>query len=174
MTPRPWTAPSTTSATSGMRSSSSTCWTGPSSSSRSARRPSFVDMETGERLQVDPAYVRDDYRRQLDGVPRPLSTDLRRLPVRLCADRYVGSFRPHALAVPGETDPAMTFAAPLFLLAATGRADPGGAAPDPPAEGQGGAVQHAPVPPGQRPADPAAEVCRGHVAPGRAGGRAAA
>ena len=27
---------------------------------------SFVDMETGERLQVDPAYVRDEYRRQLD------------------------------------------------------------------------------------------------------------
>ncbi|MHB1556145.1 MAG: DUF58 domain-containing protein [Isosphaeraceae bacterium] len=26
----------------------------------------FVDMETGERLQVDPAYVRDDYRRQID------------------------------------------------------------------------------------------------------------
>jgi uncharacterized protein (DUF58 family) len=26
---------------------------------------SFVDMETGDRLQVDPAYVRDDYRRQL-------------------------------------------------------------------------------------------------------------
>ena len=27
---------------------------------------SFVDMETGERLQVDPAYVRDEYRRQVD------------------------------------------------------------------------------------------------------------
>jgi len=27
---------------------------------------SFLDMETGERIQVDPAYVRDDYRRQLD------------------------------------------------------------------------------------------------------------
>ncbi len=27
---------------------------------------SFVDMETGERLQVDPAYVREEYRRQLD------------------------------------------------------------------------------------------------------------
>ncbi len=26
----------------------------------------FVDMETGERLQVDPAYVRDDYRRQIE------------------------------------------------------------------------------------------------------------
>jgi uncharacterized protein (DUF58 family) len=25
----------------------------------------FVDLETGERLQVDPAYVRDDYRRQV-------------------------------------------------------------------------------------------------------------
>jgi uncharacterized protein (DUF58 family) len=25
----------------------------------------FVDMETGERIQVDPAYVRDDYRRQV-------------------------------------------------------------------------------------------------------------
>ena len=27
---------------------------------------SFLDMETGERIQVDPAYVRDDYRRQLE------------------------------------------------------------------------------------------------------------
>ena len=27
---------------------------------------SFIDMETGERIQVDPAYVRDDYRRQLE------------------------------------------------------------------------------------------------------------
>ena len=27
---------------------------------------SFVDMETGERIQVDPAYVRDDYRRQIE------------------------------------------------------------------------------------------------------------
>jgi uncharacterized protein (DUF58 family) len=26
----------------------------------------FVDMETGERIQVDPAYVRDDYRRQIE------------------------------------------------------------------------------------------------------------
>ena len=79
---------------------------------------SFVDMETGERIQVDPAYVRDDYRRQLDGVPRPLPEDLRGLPVRLRADRHLGALRSHAFAVPGETDPAMTFAAPLFLLAA--------------------------------------------------------
>jgi uncharacterized protein (DUF58 family) len=27
---------------------------------------SFVDIETGEKIQVDPAYVRDDYRRQLE------------------------------------------------------------------------------------------------------------
>jgi uncharacterized protein (DUF58 family) len=27
---------------------------------------SFIDMETGEKLQVDPAYVRDDYRRQME------------------------------------------------------------------------------------------------------------
>ncbi|MFO0908016.1 MAG: DUF58 domain-containing protein [Isosphaeraceae bacterium] len=27
---------------------------------------SFVDMETGERIQVDPAYVREEYRRQLE------------------------------------------------------------------------------------------------------------
>jgi uncharacterized protein (DUF58 family) len=26
----------------------------------------FVDMETGTRLQIDPAYVRDDYRQQID------------------------------------------------------------------------------------------------------------
>lgn len=26
----------------------------------------FVDMETGERLQIDPAYVRDEYRRQVE------------------------------------------------------------------------------------------------------------
>jgi uncharacterized protein (DUF58 family) len=26
----------------------------------------FVDMETGERIQVDPAYVREDYRRQIE------------------------------------------------------------------------------------------------------------
>jgi uncharacterized protein (DUF58 family) len=26
----------------------------------------FLDMETGEKIQVDPAYVREDYRRQLD------------------------------------------------------------------------------------------------------------
>lgn len=26
----------------------------------------FVDMETGERLQIDPSYVREDYRRQID------------------------------------------------------------------------------------------------------------
>ncbi len=27
---------------------------------------SFVDLETGEKLQVDPAYVRDEYRREVD------------------------------------------------------------------------------------------------------------
>lgn len=27
---------------------------------------SFVDMESGERIQVDPAYVRDDYRRRIE------------------------------------------------------------------------------------------------------------
>lgn len=27
---------------------------------------SFLDQETGERIQVDPAYVRDDYRRRMD------------------------------------------------------------------------------------------------------------
>jgi uncharacterized protein (DUF58 family) len=26
----------------------------------------FVDMETGERLQIDPSYVRDDYKRQME------------------------------------------------------------------------------------------------------------
>ena len=130
---------------------------------------SFVDMETGERIQVDPAYVRDDYRRQLDGVHRPLPADLRGLPVRLRADRHLGSLRSHALALPGETDPAMTFAAPLFLLAALAGLIPVVRAPDPPPEGQGGPVQHAPVPPDQRAADPAAEVHRGHVAPGSCG-----
>jgi hypothetical protein len=27
----------------------------------------FYDLETGERLQIDPAYVRDDYREQVEG-----------------------------------------------------------------------------------------------------------
>ena len=39
---------------------------------------SFVDLETGERLQVDPAYVRDDYRRQVEGFIERYR--------RLCAD----------------------------------------------------------------------------------------
>ena len=134
---------------------------------------SFVDMETGERIQVDPAYVRDDYRRQLEQFLGRLPPDLRRVPVRLCADGHLGPYRSHAFALPGETDPAMTFAAPLFLLADARRADPGGAAPDPPAEGQGGAVQHAAVPPDQRAADSPAEVHGGPVALDCAGGRPA-
>jgi uncharacterized protein (DUF58 family) len=31
-----------------------------------AETATFLDLETGERLQVDPAYVRDDYRRRMD------------------------------------------------------------------------------------------------------------
>jgi uncharacterized protein (DUF58 family) len=42
---------------------------------------SFVDMETGERLLVDPAYVRDEYRRQL--------SEFIGLYRRICADCQV-------------------------------------------------------------------------------------
>ena len=42
---------------------------------------SFIDMETGDRIQVDPAYVRDDYRRRLERVRGSVPPHLRRLPV---------------------------------------------------------------------------------------------
>ena len=40
----------------------------------------FHDLETNDRIQIDPAYVRDVYRKQLDEVPR-------RLPPRLPAEQ---------------------------------------------------------------------------------------
>ena len=68
----------------------------------------------------------------------------------------------------------MTFAAPLFLLAALAGLIPVLRAPDPPPEGQGDAVQHASISPGQRAADAAAEVRGRRVLAERAGGGAAA
>ena len=50
---------------------------------------SFVDMETREQIQVDPAYVRDDYRRLIEEYIGRYRRMLRRLPDRLRDDRHV-------------------------------------------------------------------------------------
>ena len=67
----------------------------------------------------------------------------------------------------------MTFAAPLFLLAALAGLIPVLLHLIHRQKAREVPFQHAAVPADQRPADPAAEVRRGHVAAGRAGGRAA-
>ena len=84
----------------------------------------FHDLETNERIQVDPAYVRDEYLAAGRGVHRALSPRLRRGPDRLRADRHVGALRLHAVAIPRQAEPPMTFAAPLFLMAALAVAIP--------------------------------------------------
>ena len=45
----------------------------------------FHDLETNDRIQIDPAYVREAYRKQIERVPRRLPPRLRRGPNRLRA-----------------------------------------------------------------------------------------
>jgi uncharacterized protein (DUF58 family) len=52
---------------------------------------SFIDMETGERIQVDPSYVRDDYRKQVEGFIERYR--------RMCADCHI-DFVPTDTSVP--------------------------------------------------------------------------
>lgn len=52
---------------------------------------SFIDMETGERIQVDPSYVRDEYRKQVEGYIERYR--------RMCADCHI-DFVPTDTSVP--------------------------------------------------------------------------
>ncbi len=93
---------------------------------------------------------------------------------RLRADRHLDPLRFHALPIHRQTQPAMTFLAPFFLLADAGRRDPGDPAHDQPPEGQGAALQHAAVPADQRAEDAAPPADPRRAADDRARGGAAA
>lgn len=60
----------------------------------------FVDMETGEKLQIDPAYVRDDYRKQVQAFVERCQ--------RLCADCQIDY-------VPADTSTAYDFMLSRYL-----------------------------------------------------------
>ena len=98
---------------------------------------SFIDMETGERLQVDPAYVRDEYRRQLDAFIdryRKICADCQfdyvltdtSVPFDSMLSRYL------------ENGPGHDLRCPALLAGRARRVDSGLRAPDPSPEGQGG------------------------------------
>ena len=57
----------------------------------------FHDLETNQRIQVDPPYVRDQYVAQMEAVHRELPPGLRGGPHRLRADRHLGALRSDAV-----------------------------------------------------------------------------
>ena len=78
----------------------------------------FRDLETGQRIQVDPSYVRQTLPGANRGFLGDLSPGVRKAQIDYVLCRHVDSLRLHALPIPFEAEPAMTFLAPLFLLAA--------------------------------------------------------
>ena len=134
----------------------------------------FHDLETNERIQVDPAYVRDAYMEQIEAVHRDLPPGLRRGADRLRDDRHLGALRFHAFQATSPSGTAHDLRRAAVPAGRAGRRDPGGAAHDQPAEGEGPAVSHAAVPADQRAEDAAAEADPRPAADAAPGGRAAA
>ena len=134
----------------------------------------FHDLETDERIQIDPAYVRDEYVAQIEA----FIADYR----RACAEAGIDYVLTDT-GVPydfmlskylAKRSRSMTFAAPLFLIGRPGRRDSDRAAHGQSPEGEGAAVFDAAVPQAKRGEDAAAAADPRRAADGALRGGAAA
>ena len=105
----------------------------------------FRDLETGERIEIDPAFVRGQYLAEIETLDRNYR--------RACAERRSITCWPRrrrpTISCCRSTSPSGTAHDVRRAAVSAGRGrrrDPGPAAPDRPAAGEGTAVSHAPVP----------------------------